>query len=58
MGIDPGEYARLLMSNAKESAKIIPPSQTAPVGILREAYWKTNVQVHLSLSVKLCHGMG
>eukprot|EP00884_Botryococcus_braunii_P001554 jgi/Botrbrau1/1139/Bobra.0162s0030.1 len=43
MGIDPGDYARLLMSNCKESAKRTPPSSSAPVGILSDAHYRTNV---------------
>jgi protein phosphatase PTC7 len=44
MGIDPGEYARKLMSSAKESAGKTPISREAPLRILTDAYYATHVQ--------------
>lgn len=45
MGVDPGEYARQLMNNAKEASARTPPSKTAPVAILSAAWQKTIAQV-------------
>jgi hypothetical protein len=55
MGIDPGEYARQLMSNAKAAANKTAPSKAAPVAILREAYYKTLAQVIFMHSCTYAH---
>ncbi|EIE22738.1 protein serine/threonine phosphatase 2C [Coccomyxa subellipsoidea C-169] len=41
-GVDPGIYARELMSKCKEAAARVPPSKTAPLNILTNAFYDTN----------------
>ncbi|BDA45683.1 probable protein phosphatase 2C BIPP2C1 [Coccomyxa sp. Obi] len=41
-GVDPGIYARELMNKCKEAATRIPPSKSAPLNILTNAYYDTN----------------
>lgn len=41
-GVDPGIYARELMNKCKEAAARIPPSKSAPLNILTNAYYDTN----------------
>lgn len=49
IGVDSGEYSRLLMQTAKAAASIVAPSPVAPQIVLEEAHKKTNVRVWLIL---------
>lgn len=56
IGVDAGEYSRLLMSSAMSAASRIDPAPDAPQRILQAAYRKTNVRGSSTACVLVLHG--